>query len=107
MTYCAKANNISYSVCIPPLRFTSDMRQSIIEEELLLTGKTLPSFSICGQLINNQRFTVNIETSIKQIFDKNLKFHPVTGKPGHGVHWTMLVKERSSQFFMTPRVVFC
>jgi hypothetical protein len=28
-------------------------------------------------------------------------------KPGHGIHWAMHVEKRSSQFFMTPRIMFC
>lgn len=28
-------------------------------------------------------------------------------KPGHGVHWSMCIEERSSQFSMTPRIMFC
>lgn len=36
----------------------------------------------------------------------NLKFHPMIRKPGHGICWAVCVEKRSSQFFMTPRIMF-
>lgn len=83
------------------------MRQSITVEELLLTGNALPSSSIYKNLIINQKHTVETETVTRCILKNNLQFHPMRGKPRHGILRTVRVKERSSQFFVTSWIVFC
>jgi hypothetical protein len=46
------------------------MRQSITEEELLLTGNALPSSSIYTELIINQKHTLEAETSNERLFNE-------------------------------------
>jgi hypothetical protein len=87
------------------------MRQSIIVDELLLTGNTLPSSSVYHQLRSNYKCTVNTflakMTCGYGIQVYNLQLHPMIRKPSHGINRPMRVEECSFQFFMTPRIVFC
>lgn len=48
-----------------------------------------------------------INEQVTGSFEENLKLHPMIRKPGHGIHWAVRVEKRSSQFFMTPRIMFC
>lgn len=91
---------------IPPVCLASDTRQSIIEEELLLTGNTLPSSSTYGHFSINYKYKIN-KKQVACCLRDNLQLHPMIRKPGHGIHRPMHVEERSPKFFMTPRVIFC
>lgn len=52
---------------IPPVLFTSDMRQSMIEDELLLTGNTLPSSSTYMQFGINHTYKMNKKQDIVKV----------------------------------------